>query len=48
MEHTFNWEGPHYLVFNEKGAFFTFEKPKKYGLWLLQKVWNALHYILVI
>ena len=46
IEQTFNREGSLYLVCNDKNAFVTSEKPKRYKLWSCQKMCDALHYLL--
>ena len=46
IEQTFNREGSLYLACNNKNAFFTSEQPKRYKLWLCQKMCDALHYLL--
>ena len=38
IEQTFNREGSLYLACNDKNAFFTSEQPKRYKLWLCQKM----------
>ena len=38
IEQTFNREGSLYLACNDKNAFFTSEKPKRYKLWSCQKL----------
>ena len=45
IEQTFNRGGSLYLACNDKSAFFTFEQPKQYKLWLCQKMCDALHYL---
>ena len=35
-----------YLACNDKNAIFTSEQPKRYKLWLCQKMCDALHYLL--
>ena len=42
IEQTFNREGSLYLACNEKMRF-TSEQPKRYKLWLCQKMCDALH-----
>ena len=44
IKQTFNREGSHYLACNEKRAFFTSERTKRFKLRSCQKVCNALHY----
>ena len=34
------------MACNDKNAFFTSEKPKRYKMWSCQKMWDALHYLL--
>ena len=34
------------MACNDKTAFFTSEQPKRYKLWLRQKMCDALHYLL--
>ena len=46
IEQTFNREVSLYLACNDKTAFFTSEKPKRYKLWSCQKMCDALHYLL--
>ena len=46
IEQTFNREGSLYLACNEKRAFFTSEKPKRFKLWSCQKVCDALRDLL--
>ena len=46
IEQTLNREGSLYLACNDKNAFFTAEQPKRYELWLCQKICDALHYLL--
>ena len=46
IEQTCNREGSLYLACNDKNAFFTSEQPKRYKLWLCQKMCDALHYLL--
>ena len=46
IEQPFNREGSLYLVCNEKRAYITSELPKRYNLWVFQKVCDALHYLL--
>ena len=41
-ERTFQREGSPYLACNDRNAFFTSEKPKKYHAWSCQKVCDAL------
>ena len=43
---TFNREGSHYLACNDKNAFFTSEKPKKYHSWSYQNVCVVLNFLL--
>ena len=38
IERTFNREGPSYLACNNKNAFLTSEKPKKYHAWSCQNI----------
>ena len=45
IEQTFNRGGSLYLACNDKNAFFTFEQPKQYKLWLCQKMCDVLHYL---
>ena len=42
IERTFQTEGSHYLACNDRNAFFTSEKPKKYHAWSCQNVCDAL------
>ena len=46
IEQTFNIEGSLYLACNDKKCLFTSEQPKRYKLWLCQKMCDALHYLL--
>ena len=46
IEQIIKREGSLYLTFNEKRAFFTSEKPKRFKLWSCQKVCDALIYLL--
>ena len=45
-EPTFQREGSPYLVCNDRNAFFTSEKPKKYHAWSCQNVCDALTFLL--
>ena len=42
IEKIFQREGSPYLACNDRNAFFTLEKPKKYHEWSCQKVCDAL------
>ena len=42
IERTFQREGSPYLACNDRNAFFTSEKPKKYHAWSCQNVCDAL------
>ena len=46
IERTFQREGFIYLACNDKNAFFTSEKPKKYHAWSCQNVCDALTFLL--
>ena len=46
IEQAFNREGSLYLACNDKNAFFTSEKPKRYKVWSCQIMCDALHYLL--
>ena len=46
IEQTFNRKGSLYLACNDKNAFITSEQHKRYKLWLCQKMYDALHYLL--
>ena len=46
IERTFNREGSPYLACNDRNAFFTTEKPKKYHAWSCQNVCDALTFLL--
>ena len=46
IERTFQREGSPYLACNDRNAFFTSEKPKKYHAWLCQTVCDALTFLL--
>ena len=46
IEITFQREGSLYLACNDRNAFFTSEKPKKYHAWLVQNVCDALTFLL--
>ena len=46
IKHTFNSDGSLYLACNEKHAFFTSEKPKRYNMLSCQKIFDTLHYLL--
>ena len=45
-ERTFQREGSPYLACNDRNAFFTSEKPKKYNAWSCQNVCDALTFLL--
>ena len=45
IERTFQREGSPYLACNDRNAFFTSEKPKKYHAWLCQNVCDALTFL---
>ena len=45
-ERTFQKEGSPYLACNDRNAFFTSEKPKKYHAWSCQNVCDALTFLL--
>ena len=45
IERTFNREGSSYLACNDRNAFFTSEKPKKYHAWPCQNVCDALTFL---
>ena len=45
-ERTFQREGSLYLACNDRNAFFTSEKPKKYHAWSCQNVCDALTFLL--
>ena len=46
IERTFKREGSPYLACNDRNAFFTSEKPKKYHAWSCQNVCDALTFLL--
>ena len=46
IERTFQREGSPYLACNDRNAFFTSEKPKKYHAWSCQNVCDALTFFL--
>ena len=46
IEKTFQREGSPYLACNDRNAFFTSEKPKKYHAWSYQNVCDALTFLL--
>ena len=46
IERTFHREGSPYLACNDRNAFFTSEKPKKYHAWSCQNVCAALTFLL--
>ena len=46
IERTFQREGSSYLACNDRNAFFTSEKPKKYNAWSCQNVCDALTFLL--
>ena len=46
IEKIFNREGSPYFVCNDRNAFFTSEKPKKYHAWYCQNVCDALTILL--
>ena len=46
IERTFQREGSPYLACNDRNAFFTSEKPKKYQVWSCQNVCDALTFLL--
>ena len=46
IERTFQREGSPYLACNDRNAFFTSEKPKKYHAWSCQHVCDALTFLL--
>ena len=46
IERTFQREGSSYLACNDRNAFFTSEKPKKYHAWSCQNVCDALTFLL--
>ena len=46
IERTFQREGSPYLACNDRNAFFTSEKPKKYHSWSCQNVCDALTFLL--
>ena len=46
IERTFSREGCPYLACNDRNAFFTSEKPKKYNAWSCQNVCDALTFLL--
>ena len=48
IERTFQREGSPYLACNDRNAFFTSEKPKKYHAWSCQNVCDALTFLLDI
>ena len=46
IERTFQREGSPYLACNDRNAFFTSEKPKKYHAWSCQNICDALTFLL--
>ena len=46
IERTFNGESSPHLACNDRNAFFTSEKPKKYHVWSCQNVCDALTFLL--
>ena len=46
IERSFQREGSPYLACNDRNAFFTLEKPKKYNAWSCQNVCDALTFLL--
>ena len=46
IQRTFQREGSPYLACNDRNAFFTSEKPKKYHAWTCQNVCDALTFLL--
>ena len=46
IERTFKREGSPYLACNDRNAFFTSEKPKKYHAWSCQNVSDVLTFLL--
>ena len=46
IERTFQREGSSYLACNDRNAFFTLEKPKKYHAWSSQNVCDGLTFLL--
>ena len=46
LERTFQREGSPYFACNDRNAFFTSEKPKKYHVWSCQNVCDALTFLL--
>ena len=46
IERTFNREGSPYFACNDRDAFFTSEKPKKYYVWSCQHVCDVLTFLL--
>ena len=46
IERTFQRDGSPYLACNDRNAFFTSEKPKKYHAWSCQNVCDALTFLL--
>ena len=46
IERTFQREGSPYLACNDRNAFLTSEKPKKYHAWSCQNVFDALTFLL--
>ena len=48
IERTFHRAGSPYLACNDRNAFFTSEKPKKYHTWSCQNVCDALTFLLDI
>ena len=46
VEETFQREGSHYFACNDRNAFFTWGKPKKYHAWSGQNVYDALTFLL--
>ena len=45
FERAFNGEGSPYLECNDRNAYFTLEKPKKYHAWSCQNVCDALTFL---
>ena len=45
IDRTFQREGSLYLACNDRNAFFTSEKPKKYHAWSCQNVCDALTFL---
>ena len=46
IERTFQRKGSPYLACNDRNAFFTLEKPKKYHAWSFQNVCDSLTFLL--